>query len=242
MRPASFNRYIVELSTEPVAQALRTSQAQAQEKAQAQRALIRQQQASARTAIEALHGHVNGALENVMDALLVAIPDAQAAALAALPGVIHVYPVRRFHLLLDHALPLVHAPEAWAQVGAANAGAGIRIAVIDTGIDVGHPGFHDAGFTAPSGFPVADSAADLAFTNNKVIVARSYASLFETPDPDPSARDHVGHGTGVAMTAADVTNTGPLATITGVAPQAYIGSYKVFGTPGVNDWPRKTPF
>ena len=32
-----------------------------------------------------------------------------------------------------------------------------------------------------------------------------------------------------------VENTGPLATITGVAPQAYLGNYKVFGSPGIND-------
>ncbi len=37
------------------------------------------------------------------------------------------------------------------------------------------------------------------------------------------------------MAAAGVSNTGPLALITGVAPKAYLGSYKVFGSPGVND-------
>ena len=36
------------------------------------------------------------------------------------------------------------------------------------------------------------------------------------------------------MAAAGVQNTGPLATISGVAPRAYIGSYKVFGTPSAN--------
>ena len=76
---------------------------------------------------------------------------------------------------------------------------------------------------------------DFAFTNKKVIVARSYASLFAAKDPDPSVRDHVGHGTATAMAAAGVANTGALTTISGVAPQAYLGMYKVFGTPGVND-------
>src|SRR6266851_5235262 len=37
------------------------------------------------------------------------------------------------------------------------------------------------------------------------------------------------------MAAAGVANTGPLATISGVAPKAWLGSYKVFGSPGVND-------
>jgi subtilisin family serine protease len=136
---------------------------------------------------------------------------------------------------LDHALPLHHVPEVWTQIGLANAGAGVMIGVIDSGIEITHPGFNDAGFTAPPGFPVAGTTSDLAFTNNKVIVARSYASNFEAQDPDPSVRDHVGHGTATAMTAAGVANTGALAAISGVAPQAYLGIYKVFGTPGVND-------
>ena len=38
------------------------------------------------------------------------------------------------------------------------------------------------------------------------------------------------------MIAAGVQNTGPLATITGVAPKAFLGNYKVFGSPGVNEY------
>ena len=93
--------------------------------------------------------------------------------------------------------------------------------------------------TVPDGYPKGDAA----FTNNKVIVARSYVDRLvagdDTPDydrpDDTSPRDHSGHGTAVAMIAAGATNTGLLATITGIAPKAWIGSYKVFGTPGVND-------
>jgi hypothetical protein len=120
-------------------------------------------------------------------------------------------------------------------VGLANAGASVKIAIIDTGIDLQHAGFQDPSLTVPSGFPRVNANSDLAYTNNKVIVARSYANLFENRDPDTSARDRVGHGTGTAMAAAGVMNTGPLATISGVAPKAWLGSYKIFGTPGVND-------
>src|SRR5581483_8018144 len=233
------NRYIVELSTPSIS---RTAPRGAgrnflhSDAAERQRAAIRTQQTAARAAIESAGGHVVGALETLRNALVVRISDDQASALASLPGVARVYPVHTYRLLLDHALPLHHVPQAWTQVGIANAGAGIKIAIIDTGIDNRHPGFADAGFTAPAGFPIADSQADLAYTNNKVIVARSYARDFPTADPDVSAADHIGHGTATAMVAAGVSNAGPLATISGVAPQAWIGSYKVFGTPGYNDY------
>ena len=101
-------------------------------------------------------------------------------------------------------------------------------------------------YAAPSrlftGRPVG---ADCAFTNRKIIAARSYVRqlAFEAPqDPvhsrpdDYSPRDRLGHGTAVAMVAAGQTSTGPSATITGMAPKAWLGNYKVFGSPGVNDF------
>jgi hypothetical protein len=236
------NRYIVELGADPVAvlavrvpsrgnlpARLHTPEAERQ------RAVVRAAQATLRIAIEQSGGRVRGALENLRNALLVDIPDAQANDLLRLPGVKAVYPMRLFDFSLDHALPLHHVPDAWSQAGIGGAGAGILIGMIDSGIEITHPGFNDAGFTAPPGFPLAGALSDLAYTNNKVIVARSYANLFASPDPDPSVRDHIGHGTATAMTAAGVSNTSMLTSISGVAPQAYLGVYKVFGTPGVND-------
>ncbi len=234
-------RYIVELSDESVAAHMvrvspRTPARLSLRSAEADlhRRRVMAQQDTAAAAIQSAGGEVLDTIQEASNVLVVRIPDAQASQLASIPGVSGVYRERTFHLLLDHALPLHHVPEAWAQVGPANAGAGIRIAIIDTGIDVGHPGFLDSGFSAPTGFPKGTSGYQ-SYTNNKVIVARSYASLFAATDPDPSPADHVGHGTATAMAAGGVQNTGPLATISGVAPRAYIGSYKVFGTPGVND-------
>jgi uncharacterized protein (TIGR03437 family) len=54
------------------------------------------------------------------------------------------------------------------------------------------------------------------------------------PD-DLSARDHVGHGTAMAMAAAGGQVSSPLGGISGVAPEAWLGNYKIFGSPGVND-------
>jgi minor extracellular serine protease Vpr len=225
------NRYIVELSTEPVARVAGRARLIHSPAAEGQRLRVRSEQAAARTRIQQAEGVVTGSIENVGNAVVVQIDDAKAARLSKLPGVRKVYPVRELHLMLDHALPLHRVPEAWTQVGIDNAGAGVRIAIIDTGVDVGHPGFQDGGFSAPEGFP----RGDRGYTNNKVIVARSYVQWLRNPDPDGSPADHVGHGTATAMAAAGVQNTAPLAILTGVAPRAYIGSYKVFGSPTVND-------
>jgi minor extracellular serine protease Vpr len=232
------NQYIVEMEGDPVAVHLARQAPRAglrSETARQRRSQIREQQRTVRAQLEAGEARVMRGLDTVANAFIVSIPDAKAASLASIPGVLRVHPVRRFKLSLDHALPLHHVPEAWQQVGIGNAGAGMKIGLIDTGIDVQHPGFQDPSLSIPDGFPLVNSSADVAFTNNKVIVARSYADMFEVPDPDPSARDHVGHGTATSMAAAGVSNTGPLATISGVAPKAWLGSYKVFGTPGVND-------
>lgn len=237
-------RYFIQLNTEPLAAHVARSAPQGggraalrSTEAQRHRARILTEQQQARTGVEALGGAVLGSVNTVANGLIVSLPEAQAAQLSQLPGVRQVFPVWRVKRMLDHALPLHKVPDAWNQVGYGNAGAGIKIAIIDSGINIGHPGFQDAGFTAPAGFPVAGNAADLAYTNNKVIVARSYAALFSARDPDPSAQDDDGHGSATAMTAAGVRNSGPLTTITGVAPQAWLGNYKIFGTPGVNDSP-----
>jgi minor extracellular serine protease Vpr len=240
------DRYIVELSGESVAQYIGRTVTPSQRRAallgetgRRYRATVRAAQAAARTRLERRGAVVMGSVDTVANALFIRVPAAGAARLAQSarqsPGVRRVLPVSRFRLVLDHALPLHKIPEAWSLGGAYPQGAGMRIAMIDTGIEITHPGFNDAGFQAPPGFPKVNAASDTAYTNQKVIVARSYASLFEQVDPDPSARDDVGHGTGTAMTAAGVQNTGPLTTITGAAPLAYLGNYKVFGSLGVND-------
>ena len=217
-------RYVVELNGAPMGADARTNT----KAALATRvAGIRAEQARVRTLIQQNNGKVLSSVENLMDALLVAIPDANAAALAALPGVKRVYPVHQYKLNLDHALPIHHVPDAWARIGGKDkAGAGVKVAILDTGITPDHAGFQDPTLKMPAGFPLASTPANLALTTNKIIVARSYEDIYQETDPD-DARDRNGHGTATAMCAAGVTNTGPYATITGVAPKAWIGGYKI---------------
>jgi hypothetical protein len=93
------------------------------------------------------------------------------------------------------------------------------------------------GFSIPSGFPKYDTLADRALTNSKVIVARSFISLLPSHPLQKiqTAEDEVGHGTFVAGCAAGAPVSTPLAQISGMAPGAFLGNYKILGTPGVND-------
>ncbi len=222
-------RYIVEMEGEPAAtySVRRGGAAHRRDATFLSRAAeIRQQQQTARRSVEQKGGQVLETTNAVMNSLLVSIPAGQEAALASIPGVLRVYPVRLYHPTLDRALPLHHVPEAWDQLGGIlNAGLGMKIAIIDTGIDASHPGFEDSSLPAVPGFPLVNQSADLAFTNSKIIVARSYVTGSGASSP---AKDVRGHGTGVAMVAAGVANTGYYGTITGVAPRAYLGNYKVF--------------
>jgi len=180
---------------------------------------------------------------------------AEAERAAQLPGVVAVTREEPVVPLMDASLPRIGAPAAWedpAIGGRREAGRGIRIAVIDTGISAAHPFFDDAGFTAPAGFPtstltvgdqvMAYAPDDVArFTNQKVIVARAYANpetVAGEGDPrealTPLADGPSGfHGAHVAGTAAGIAlraapgnpGTGAL-DLSGVAPGAYVMAYK----------------
>jgi subtilisin family serine protease len=231
-------RYIVELSQAPAA-----SEPELRSKAAAERAAavpeargrIRAQQLRLRSQAEQLGATVLDSTETVANTLLVEASEEKAAQLAQAPGVVRVHRVRIYKPLLDRAVRIHGATDAWSRVGLENAGKGVKIAIIDTGIDAAHPGFQDAALPVPAGYPKVNTETDVAFTNNKVIVARSYSSLFARRDPDLSARDRIGHGTALAMAAAGVRHKAPLAEISGMAPKAYLGSYKVFGSAGTND-------
>jgi minor extracellular serine protease Vpr len=230
-------RYIVELTGDSVSQhlsrrarreTLRTPEATRR------RAAVRAEQSALRSRLGAAVT-VQDSVENVSNSLIIEASDAEAARLSRLSGVRRVTPVRTLKRLLDRAVVVNRITEAWDQIGDDKAGEGIKIAIIDTGVDSGHAALRDDALKLPGLFPKTNAATDESFTSNKVIVARSYVNLLARRDSDLSARDRVGHGTALAVAAAGVRTAGPLATIQGVAPRAYIGSYKVFGTPNVND-------
>ncbi len=234
-------RYIVELTSAPVADAM-THKAGVRPNfrgavATAQRTRVRAQQSDVRTRVEGLSATVRGSVNTVANALFVEATDEQLAKLSALDGVKKIHPVRTYKRLLDQAVVVHKAQEAWDQLGGkANAGLGIKVGIIDTGIEYNHAAFANSGLTVPDGFPIVDSYdKGKGYTNEKIIVARSYVNLLSYRDPDYTIRDHVGHGTALATIIAGMETKGAKATIAGFAPGAQLGVYKVFGSPGYND-------
>ncbi|HEX6713673.1 MAG TPA: S8 family serine peptidase [Thermoleophilaceae bacterium] len=166
----------------------------------------------------------------VLNGLAVLVPRREIAALAALPGVAHVYPSVEYRASLDQSVPLIKAPQLWGPTRA-TAGQGIKIGIIDDGVDQAHPFFSPAGFTMPAGFPKGNTA----YTSAKVIVARAFpppgATWKYAARPfDPSMSEHATHVAGIAAGDYDTTQRSGRP-VSGVAPRAYIGNYKVLTVP-----------
>lgn len=135
----------------------------------------------------------------------------------------------------DPDLSLIKAAEGWSAAGAAGdgadpadwAGAGVRVGVIDSGIDVTHPCFDD------TAYPDQAQSGDPALTNDKVIVAEVYNNKAANQDLSAAAVD--SHGTHVAgtiacnlHTPAQVSGASIDYDPSGVAPGALLGNYNVF--------------
>jgi len=191
------------------------------------------------SAQRALQGRIGAAIPRadvrwhygvVLNGFAVAVPRGQLAQLARIPGVERVWPSRRYTALLDVTPQLIGATALWGQTFA-TAGQGIKIGIIDDGIDQTHPFFAPRGLTYPPGFPKGQAA----FTTPKVIVARSfpprtprYANSNRPFDPELS--EHAVHVAGIAAgTDGTVTRNG--FRLSGIAPRAYLGNYKALAVP-----------
>lgn len=169
---------------------------------------------------------VRAELRKLVNAVSIEVSESELAEIAALPGVKRVELVKEVHALLDSSVPLINAPAVWDRLGGIGAaGQGIKIAILDTGIDITNRLFSDAGFNMPAGFPKTNNGSE-GLTNNKVIAAKSF--LRDSSD----AHDQHGHGSNVAGIAAGSIAASPLGALSGVAPMAYLGNYRVLGANG----------
>src|SRR5947208_5370954 len=166
----------------------------------------------------------------VLNGFAVVVPRADVARLARIRGVADVWPTITYHALLDRTPQLIGAPTVWGPT-LATAGQGMKIGIIDDGIDQTHPFFDPTGYAYPPGFP----KGQVAFTTPKVIVARAFpppgSSDANASRPfDPEESDHALHVAGIAA-GNNGTTTRSGVRLSGIAPRAYLGNYKALTTP-----------
>ena len=185
-----------------------------------------------RTAIPS--ARVGRSFQVVLNGLTVDLPYAKLTRLTAMPFVARLYPSVRYTMALNRSPSVIGAPAFIAATGAN--GAGVKIAVVDDGVDQLNAFFNPSGFAYPAGFPKGQPS----FTTAKVIAARSFPGPGSgRPGRLPLDRAASFHGTHVAGIAAGRSGTSspggsdhpPTAGLSGVAPQAWIGNYRVFNVP-----------
>lgn len=159
--------------------------------------------------------------------------------LAAMPGVKSVYPETMYQTNMDASHEVINSAAMWEAVsGMENAGKDIRVAVIDTGIRPENPMFSGEGFSKPTAnMPTDDycSTVDTSFCNDKLIVARwSQPTFAVCADEHMSPLGYGGHGSHVAGTSVgnkiSTTFKDIEVELSGVAPAAYLMSYKALFT------------
>ncbi len=139
---------------------------------------------------------------------------------------------------------MIGADQLWK--GSGTMGQGMKIGVVDDGIDPTNPYLSPNGFTYPAGFPKGEAK----WVTPKIIVARAF------PAPGAGAqaaqalyRAESFHGTHVSGIAAGDANTtapaGPdhprVTGLSGVAPLAQLGNYRVFSRPTPGGYDAFTP-
>jgi len=177
----------------------------------------------------------------LLNGFVVSVPYAKLPELLNLGIAETVYPSYTYTSLLNRGPAVIGAPQFARLTGAK--GEGVKVAVVDDGVDNEHAFLSPAGLSYPAGFPKGPGGG----TTPKVIVARGFAS----PGTGGGSidREQSFHGTFVAGVIAGVEGTNveasrpgfcnedvgachpAVANVSGVAPRAYIGNYRVFNVP-----------
>jgi len=212
------------------------------------RYLARVEQAQS-AAVTAIHRAIPGAIVSrrfqvILDGVTVDLPVGRLTTLAGLPFVTRIYPSVAYKMSLNKSPHLIRADTFWASTG--DRGEGMKIGIIDDGVDANHIFFTPTGMSYPPGFP----KGGLRWTTPKVIVARAY------PGPgsgragrlpiDRKASFHATHVAGIAAGRSGTSSPGgldhpPVTNLSGIAPNAWIGNYRVFNIPTRGGYTANTP-
>ena len=207
--------------------------------------LERAQDAAAARIRNAIPGAVvSRRFQIVLDGLTVELPFRGLTVLSELPFVTKLYPSLGYRLTLDQSPGLIRAPTFWAATGLR--GEGMKIGIVDDGIDEKHVFLAPTGMSFPAGFPKGGKR----WTTPKVIVARAF------PGPgsgrrgrlpiDRRASFHATHVAGIAAGRSGTSSRGgfdhpPTANLSGIAPNAWLGNYRVFNIPTRAGYTANTP-
>ncbi len=254
---------VLELGSQPVAvheaEASASGSVMAPAAIDAVRADLLRNQVALLPAIERAGGRVLGQYQDAYDGVKVRVPASAVTALAALPGVVAVHAVQSYKLDNVTGDLYTGVPAAWSS-GTRFTGKGVKVAIIDSGIDYHHADFGgsgdpaafkaDDGLTTGNGFPNAKVAGGWDFVGDAYDSSGSGDATVPHPDPDPL--DCLGHGTHVAATAAGYgvladgsTYHGPYDAAAlskqswlvgpGTAPGATLYALRIFGCSGTTD-------
>ncbi len=169
----------------------------------------------------------------LLDGFTVQLPARSLPKLLRVRSVTKIYPSLSYTATMDRGPSVIHATDLEAATG--QKGEGMKIAVVDTGVDSSSPFLNPAGFSYPPGFPKGDTK----LTTPKVIVARVFPGPVRDASSTKAFDKTEPHGTHVSgIAAGDENTTAPagsdhpeVTNLSGVAPKAWIGNYRVFTIP-----------
>lgn len=164
------------------------------------------------TSIAEIDKLITAKWDRVFNGLSINLTDNERPLLDGMPNVKQVYPNNTVHADLMDSLPLVGADDVWQQSDSSGRkilGEGVKVGIIDSGIDYTHPDLGSCQSVGPS-----------------CRVKGGYD--FVNKDNDP--KDDAFHGTHVAGIV------GSNGTLKGVAPKVDFYSYKVLSSGGGGYW------
>ncbi|MGC3994829.1 MAG: S8 family serine peptidase [Propionicimonas sp.] len=220
LRPRSLTKdttvsAIVEVKGDPVAvvEARQGRKLSTGERSTVRKALIKTQDEVAKT-VTARGGKVQYQMQSAYNGMRVRINSSQLDAVAALPDVVAVHAVQTYTIDNATSVAFLGVPQVWQDTG--YTGQGVKVAIIDTGVDYTHANFGGPGTTEAyeDAHAAEASAADPAlfgpdaprvkggwdFVGDSYDADPTSATYQPTPHPDPNPLDCNGHGSHVAGT------------------------------------------
>jgi uncharacterized repeat protein (TIGR01451 family) len=195
-------------------------------------------------------------VQRVLNGIAVHIDPAKVEALRKLPGVKAVHEITPEFPTTAISMPFLGVPNLWGNtLGLPSniTGTGVKLGIIDTGLDYQHPNFGGTGLLADyQANPRTSISPPSLFPTAKVVGGTDFAGDAYTgsnsPAPDPNPMDCNGHGSHVAGIASGLgvnsdgtTYTGTYGPSTpfnslkigpGAAPGAKLYAIRVFGCSG----------